>query len=131
MNKILTLVSLLYSFSTFGRLWGPVGDNSSTGNLTIGSTVSNTHSKLALRGPNFPHGIESKRDIVFDFAATGEVYIRAYRGTSWGTYLRFMTSDQANTGGVPTPRLHIPVNGNIEMGTPTPVERLNGAIDLQ
>ena len=75
MNKILTLMSLLYSFSTFGQSWNIMGDNSSTGSLTIGSTVSNTYSKLTPRGLNFPHGIKSKRDIVFDFADAGEAYI--------------------------------------------------------
>ena len=54
--------------------------NSSTGSLTIGSVVSNTYSKLALRGPNFSHGIEGKRAIIFDFAVASEAYNKSILG---------------------------------------------------
>ena len=132
MNRRFLFSLLLFPFLSFGQ-WDPVGDNTSTGNLIIGYTTANSYSKLVLRGPNSPHGIDSKRDIIFDFAAAGDAHIRAYRGTSWDTYLQFMTSAHSNTGGIPATRMHISENGNVGIGTTTPNEKLEvyGAIRIK
>ncbi|AFD06644.1 hypothetical protein [Solitalea canadensis] len=124
MKKIITFVFLLGSLQGHAQ-WSNTADNITTGNLTIGSTVADSYSKFTIKGPNQPTGITNKRDISFEFSSAGQAQIRSYRGTSWDTYLQFLTSDYANTGGIPTPRLHINHDGKIGIGTITPTVALD------
>lgn len=119
------------SLQVYTQQWNPTSDNSSTGSLTVGSTTSSSYSKIVLRGPNSPTGINSKRDFIFDFAAAGEAFIRSYRGSSWDTYLQFMTSAYSNTGGAPSVRMHINGDGKVGIGTIAPSSQLDVLGDLK
>lgn len=132
MNKTIILSTLFFwvSQSAFSQ-WNNTSNNSTTGNLTVGSTTSNSYSKIVLRGPNSPTGINSKRDFIFDFNAAGEAFIRSYRGSSWDTYLQFMTSAYSNTGGAPSVRMHINGDGKVGIGTTTPSSQLDVLGDLK
>ncbi|WP_421898627.1 hypothetical protein [Marinoscillum sp.] len=103
--------------------WEKSADNTSTGNLTIGSPINNSYSKLVIKGPNQPLNSGSKRDLSFEFAAAGSAQIRAYRGGSWDTYMQFLTTP--STGGGSEPRMHISHDGKVGIGTTTPVHLLH------
>jgi hypothetical protein len=95
-----------------------VRQNFITGNNALGST-----STFIVRGPNSPFGVESKRDIAFEYVSAGKSIIRAYRGNSWGNYMQLLTTD--DSGSTPKVRLHIHYNGNIGIGTETPKSTLD------
>lgn len=102
--------------------WNSTGDNSSTGNLFIGSTVANSYSKITIKGPNQPLYGGSKRDLSFEFSSAGSAILRAYRGGSWDTYLQFLTTP--SSGGTALTRMHINGDGNVGIGTTTPDAKL-------
>jgi hypothetical protein len=86
--------------------------------------------KLTIKGPSTPFGTGSSRDIIYDFAAGGKTYIRSYRGSSWDTYLQFMTSEYSNSGGEPSVKMHINGDGNVGIGTTTPDAKLTVKGDI-
>ncbi len=101
-----------------------IGSQNITGNISLGDDSNNTYSKLVIKGPNYPSNENSKRDISFEFAGAGKAQIRSFRGGSWDTYLQFLTST-GNSGGEPFVRLHINGDGNIGIGTVSPVYKLD------
>ena len=105
--------------------WSNTSSNQSSGDLTIGSDEANSYSQFTIRGPNQPYNSGSRRDITYSFRAGGKARVRAYRGSSWDTYLQFLTSAYGNSGGEPSVRMHIDGNGFIGVGTSDPVERLD------
>ncbi|KXX71227.1 hypothetical protein [Flammeovirga sp. SJP92] len=117
MKNLFTILFILYSSISFAQ-WSPSGNNSSSGNLTIGNNNNNTYSYIKILGPNQPLNEGSKRDFIFHFNSAGQSIIRSYRWTSWGTYLQFLTTPQ--TGGEPIERLHIGHDGLIGIGTTSP-----------
>lgn len=114
-TRILTFTLFVWSISTGFAQWNSTGDNTSTGNLTIGNSQNNSYSKFVIRGPNQPLNSGSKRDISFEFNQAGKAQIRSYRGPSWDTYLQFLTTPTG--GGDPISRFQINANGNIGIGT--------------
>jgi hypothetical protein len=122
MKKIVFIMAFsIFSFCCQSQ-WSNSGDNVTTGSLAIGSTATNSYSMLSINGPNWPTGTASKRDINFNFAAAGSSTIRSYRGSSWDTYLQFLTTGSDNSKDV---RLHIDGAGNIGVGTVAPLANLH------
>lgn len=99
------------------------------GDLAMGSTANNSVSSLIILGPNSPANNGSKRDISFQFLSAGKAQIRAYRGSSWDTYLQFLTTP--SSGGSPVERLHIAGDGKIGLGTITPAYKLDVNGDIR
>ncbi len=118
MKKLIIIVIALVIFTQVRAQWNPSGDNTSSGSLTVGSSANNSVSKFTIRGPNQPNNSGSARDIVFDFNIAGNSIIRSYRGTSWDTYMQFLTTP--SSGGDPVTRMHISHNGKVGIGTTTP-----------
>lgn len=73
---------------------------------------------ISIMGPNSPANENSAQDLSWDFAAAGSAKIRSYRGSSWDTYIQFLTNPIA--GGTPQVRMHINSEGNVGIGTTTP-----------
>ena len=95
------------------------------GDLKVGNIEESTYSnKFIIQGPNTPTYDGSKRDISFEFNAAGSSKIRSYRGTSWGTYLQFLTNPNNGSNDSPQIRMHINEDGNIGIGTITPKSKL-------
>ncbi|HEY8958805.1 hypothetical protein [Chitinophaga sp.] len=92
--------------------------------LTVGSFTDTSYKKLVIAGANTPTNANSRRDLSFEFSSAGAAAVRAYRGGSWDTYLQFMTSASNNPGGAPVTRMHINQDGNIGLGTVTPLHHL-------
>ena len=92
--------------------------------LTVGSSTDTSYKKLVIAGANKPTNPGSRRDISYEFSSAGKAIVRAYRGGSWDTYLKFMTSGISNTGGTPAVRMHINQDGNIGLGTVAPGQHL-------
>ncbi len=122
--------NLVYTFLFISSLplqaqWSNTASNQTSGDLTIGSTETDSYSQFTIRGPNSPFGNNSRRDITYSFAAAGKARIRAYRGSAWDTNLQFLTSSSANTGGEPSVRMHINAEGFVGVGTQVPNEKLD------
>jgi hypothetical protein len=83
------------------------------GDLAIGTGINNENHKLTIRGPNSPAGGGSAQDLSFEFAAAGSAKVRAYRGSSWDTYLQFLTTDASAGSDNPQVRLHIDGDGRV------------------
>lgn len=92
--------------------------------LTVGSSTDTSYKKLVIAGANKPTNPGSRRDISYEFSSAGKAIVRAYRGSSWDTYLQFMTSGVNNAGGTPVVRMHINQDGNIGLGTVGPSHHL-------
>ncbi|MEI3801153.1 MULTISPECIES: hypothetical protein [unclassified Chitinophaga] len=92
--------------------------------LTVGSFTDTSYKKLVIAGANLPMNANSRRDLSFEFSSAGKAAVRAYRGGSWDTYLQFLTNATDNTGGEPVVNMHINQDGNIGMGTVTPLHHL-------
>lgn len=124
MIKKVVLIVVVFGVTTVTKAqnWNPTGDNTSTGNLYIGATSSNSYSKIVLKGPNQPANYDSKRDLSFEFASAGSAILRAYRGGSWNTSMQFLTTPIS--GGNPLTRMHINHNGFIGIGTAEPSSNL-------
>ena len=108
---ITVIITLLGLCHTQGQsvYWEQSADNTSSGNLSIGSIAANSYSKLVIKGPNQPLNSGGKRDLSFEFAAAGKAQIRSYRGGSWDTYMQFLTTPVS--GGDPVPQMHISHDG--------------------
>ncbi len=123
MKRLILSITLLgATFGIKAQNWNPNGDNSSSGNLYIGTTNPNSYSKIVLKGPNQPANYDSKRDLSFEFASAGSAILRAYRGGSWNTSMQFLTTPVS--GGNPLTRMHINHNGFIGIGTIEPSSNL-------
>ena len=85
------------------------------GNVLIGSAAINNIG-LTIRGPNSPADANSAQDISFSFSSAGSSRIRSYRGSSWDTYLQFLTNASAQGSDNPQVRMQISENGNIYAG---------------
>ena len=122
MKKVTSLISIfLIAVSVLGQ-WNQTGNNNSSGDLTIGNINNNTYSKIVLRGPNQPLGIESKRDLIFDFYYAGKSILRSYRGSSWDTYMQLITTNSANQEVL---SMHLNGNGKVGLGTDSPTAHLH------
>ncbi len=93
------------------------------GNALIGSAAVNNIG-LIIRGPNSPVDANSAQDISFSFSSAGSSRIRSYRGSSWDTYLQFLTNASAQGSDNPQIRMHISENGNVGIGTTSPSNKL-------
>jgi len=102
-----------------------IGSQSISGSISLGDDSNNSYSKLVIKGPNYPTNENSKRDISFEFAGAGKAQIRSFRGGFWDTNIQFLTSSYGNIGGEPSVRLHINGDGNIGIGTVSPVYKLD------
>ncbi|WP_109697576.1 bZIP transcription factor [Chitinophaga deserti] len=100
-------------------------------NPIFGSNINSKYNKVVILGPNQPAGVDSKRDISFEFQNAGKTMIRSYRGGSWDTYMQFLTNPASNAGYVdPIVHMHINHDGKVGIGTTTPQSLLavNGDI---
>src|SRR5205823_1265440 len=57
------------------------------GDVTVGTGFNNENHKLTIRGPNSPSDGNSYQDLSYEFTSAGSARVRAYRGSSWDTYL--------------------------------------------
>lgn len=80
---------------------------------------------IKIWGPNTPLNSNSAQDLQWGFAAAGSAKIRAYRGTSWDTYLQFLTNAIAEGGDTARVRMTISENGNVGIGTTSPGAKLD------
>jgi len=94
------------------------------------ATAQNNQTSITIMGANNNEGPTGARNISFEFAAAGKAKIQAYRTYGWGSVLEFLTSDDGDTGGSPSVRMHINRTGNVGIGTSSPTEKLsvNGKI---
>ncbi|PTS92775.1 hypothetical protein DBR11_26325 [Pedobacter sp. HMWF019] len=113
--KIFTLTILLTATSL-----GLFGQDVSYNTITTTSLDSANPTSIRIIGQNSPVLLPSARNISFEFNSAGKAYIRAFRGSSWGTHLQFLTSDEVTSGGIPKVRLHISSEGNVGIGTSNP-----------
>ncbi len=81
------------------------------GNLLIGTGINNQNHKLIIRGPNSPGDANSFQDLSYEFANAGSAKVRAFRGSSWDTYLQLLTTDAAAGSDNPQVRLQIGGDG--------------------
>lgn len=101
------------------------------GDAILGNPTNNTYGKLAIQGPNLPATSESKRDIAFEFQSAGSALIRSYRGSTWDTYLQFLTTKLDAGFNSPSVRMHINHDGKIGIGTISPTEMLEVAGNIK
>lgn len=118
-------------------------DYSNKGNLTslftvlgngdsyFGTGKNNANNKIVIQGPNSPNSPQSFQDLSYEFAVAGSAKIRAFRGSSWDTYLQFLTNDITAGQDNPQVRIHINSNGNVGIGKTDPKYTLdvNGTIN--
>ncbi|NJK65791.1 MAG: hypothetical protein HC941_04000 [Microcoleus sp. SU_5_3] len=105
----------------------PAGTLDVQGNVYVGTGQNEKNHKLAIRGPNQPGGSRSFQDISYEFTNAGSAKIRAYRGTSWETYLQFLTNPSISGKDEPQVSLHINHDGNVGIGTASPQNKLDVA----
>lgn len=96
---------------------GPAGTLDVQGSVYVGTGKNNENYKLVLRGPNQPGDAGSAQDLSYEFASAGSAKIRAYRGSSWDTYLQFLTNAVDANKDNPQVRLQINHDGNVGIGT--------------
>lgn len=77
------------------------------GNLSLGTGYNNTNTVLAIQGPNTPYGSGSATKIDFQFNSAGSAEIKAYRDTSWGTYMDFLVNSQSQGSDTPGVKMRI------------------------
>ena len=87
---------------------------------------------LMLEGPNLPANSNSAQDMSWSFHSAGSSRIRAYRGSSYDTYLQFLTNSAGQGSDSPQVRMHIDQSGNVGIGTTSPgaVLEVNGNVKL-
>lgn len=87
---------------------------------------------IQIDGPNSPANANGAQDIKFGFAAAGSAHIRSYRGSSWDTYLQFLTNANSQGSDSPQVRMMIDQVGNVGIGTTSPGASLevNGNMKL-
>jgi Phage T4 tail fibre len=91
-------------------------------NVVSNITATTPQKAISIVGPNIVGftGLNSARNLSWDFAAAGSAVISSYRGGSWGTYLQFLTNNENKGANAPEVRMHIADNGNVGIGTTTP-----------
>lgn len=116
-----SVLSMLFAFYV-----GPLcAQDMSYNTVTTTSMDSNNPTSIRILGQNHPGGPISTRKISFEFSSAGKAQINAYRESSWGTALQFLTSDDGDVGGTPSVRMHINQNGNVGIGTNNPTSRFS------
>jgi hypothetical protein len=140
-NKILFSISIVFSLSVNAQIYTPSGALQGTStNNNVGIGTNNATTKLTIQagpdgyptplkaisiiGPNSPENANSAQDLSWDFAAAGSSAIRSYRGGNFDTYLQFMTNSEFG-GNAPQTRMHIGGDGNIGIGTTSPLAKLD------
>ena len=93
------------------------GNTHVDGTLVVGPPVAAGSPSVVLSGPNAPTGLANQQSLSFAFAAAGSARLRAYRGTSWGTTLEFLTNANSTGSDSPQVRLQIIENGFVGVGT--------------
>ncbi|ACU03283.1 hypothetical protein [Pedobacter heparinus] len=94
--------------------------------ITTTSIDANNPNSIRIIGQNNPVGPVSARNISFDFESAGKAQIQAYRNSSMGTTLQFLTNDDGDPFmGAPTVRMQISRNGNVGIGLTNPTARLS------
>jgi len=142
-NTLTFVMTIIFSLTISAQIYSPGGviqGTSSDNNVGIGT--SNTVAKLSIQagpdgyptplkaisiwGPNSPANSNSAQDLSWDFAAAGSAVIRSFRGAGYDTYLQFLTNNANNSllGNAPEIRLHIHGNGNVGIGTTSPLAKL-------
>jgi hypothetical protein len=116
MKKII-LVTAIINLVSIGAVYS---QDVAYNTVTTTSTDQSNQTSLHISGLNSPTFQAGARNISFDFAGAAKAQIQAYRGSAWGTYFEFLTSDESNTGGIPSVRMHIDANGNVGFGTSAP-----------
>jgi hypothetical protein len=96
-----------------------------SGNVVVGTGLTNENHKLVIRGPNEPENESGHQDLSYEFNVAGSAKIRAYRGAWWDTYLQFLTNARDTGTDNPQVRLHIDQNGNVGVGTAEPKAKLD------
>ena len=100
-----------------GTTTAPAGKLDVQGSVYVGTGRNNENYKLVIRGPNNPGSANSYQDLSYEFTSAGSSKIRAYRGSSWDTYLQFLTNASDANADNPQVRLHINHDGNVGIGT--------------
>jgi hypothetical protein len=120
---ILSAVACAIGVNAFAQ-WNDTGDNSATGDLTIGSAFS---SKLTIKSSV---NVNSYGDLVFNTPDRNSLSIIRGQNMGYGkTNLQFLTSPQSNVSN-PQVRMYINPDGKIGIGTENPQASLDvrGAI---
>lgn len=106
-----------------------VGTNSPAAKLNIKAGTegqSGPVTAMMIDGPNTPADPNSAQDIHWRFASAGSAIVRGYRGSTWDSYLQFMTNrlDGVNNSQLNV-RMHINHDGKVGIGTTAPSELLD------
>ena len=125
---------LFLNWNTSKNVYLGFGDNTKSslfvsGNATIGSGQPSENHKLVMRGPNSPGNQTGHQDVSFEFDNAGSAKVRAYRGSSWDTYLQFLTNGSNAGADNSQVRMHIDHLGNVGIGTENPLYRLHVVAD--
>ncbi|HUL12789.1 MAG TPA: hypothetical protein VLU73_11570, partial [Methylococcaceae bacterium] len=116
-NSHNTIMSLRSNGNVGIGTTGPTGKLDVQGSVYVGTGRNNENYKLVIRGPNSPGNDGSSQDLSYEFTNAGSVKIRAYRGSSWDTYLQLLTNAVGANSDNPQVRLHINHDGNVGIGT--------------
>jgi len=92
------------------------GDTLVGGTLVVGAPTSAGNPSLVFLGSNAPIGLANQQSLSFAFAGAGSARVRAYRGSSWGTTLEFLTNAINSGSDDPQPRLQISEQGYVGVG---------------
>ncbi len=101
-----------------------IGTNDPQAKLEVKAGAENQTGPVeAIRiwGPNSPANSNSAQDLNFQFAVAGSAGIRAYRGTSWDTYLQFYTNNDLTGSDNPEVHMTLDDEGRLGVGTTSPL----------
>jgi len=147
-HRIIFIVIIVCSLSLKAQIYTPngtvqgtspndnvgIGTNSPTAKLSVKAGINGHATPLkaiSIIGPNWPANANSAQSVSWDFTAAGSAAIRSYRGSSWDTYMEFLTNSNISAANSPQVRMHISENGHVGIGTTNPSQKFvvsnNGA----